>query len=161
DESYVHDIVEPFAEPCGVDVIISWQVLEHVSSLPRALSNLRAALRPGGTLVAQTSGSYAAFALAARVMPHRLRVTLMARQLGHAEEEKFPTHYDRCTARAIRKMLLQWESSEIVPFFRGAPYFGMSRPLQRMYLRYEDFIYSRSWDSLATHYLIMARKAPE
>jgi SAM-dependent methyltransferase len=159
DESYVHDIVEPFEQPRGVDVIISWQVLEHVASMPRALANLHAALRPGGTLLAQTSGSFAAFAIAARVMPHRMRVALMARHLGHAEEEKFPTEYDHCTAGALRKLLSSWGSSEIVAFYRGATYFSMSRPLQRLYLRYEDFISSRSWDGLATHYLIVAQKA--
>lgn len=159
DETYVHDISEPLGAIRDVDVIISWQVLEHVESLPRAFSNLRQMLRPGGTLLAQLSGSYAAFALAARVMPHRLRVRVMARYLGHAEELKFPTHYDHCTARAITKLLCDWESSEIVPFFRGAPYFSMSRPLQRLYLRYEDFIASRQWNSLATHYLVVARSA--
>jgi hypothetical protein len=92
-------------------------------------------------------------------MPHRLRVAVMASQLGHAEEEKFPTHYDRCTARALAGLLSEWESSEIVPFFRGATYFSMSRPLQRLYLRYEDLISSRAWDNLATHYLVIARKA--
>jgi SAM-dependent methyltransferase len=157
DATYVHDIVEPLEELCDVDLIVSWQVLEHVSSLERALSNLREMLRPGGTLVAQLSGSFAAFALAARVMPHRLRVKVMARYLGHAEELKFPTHYDRCNARAIATLLRDWESSEIVPYFRGAPYFSMSRPLQRLYLGYEDFIASRSWNSLATHYLVVAR----
>jgi SAM-dependent methyltransferase len=157
DASYVHDIVDPLDALRDIDVIISWQVLEHVSSLPRALENLRAMLRPGGTLLAQLSGSFAAFALAARVMPHRLRVKVMARYLGHAEELKFPTHYDRCNARSIAKLLSDWASSEIVPYFRGAPYFSMSRPLQRLYLGYEDFIAAHSWDTLATHYLIVAR----
>jgi SAM-dependent methyltransferase len=157
DAGYVHDIVEPLADVRDVDVIISWQVLEHVSSLSMALTNLRQMLRPGGTLLAQLSGSFAAFALAARVMPHRLRVKAMARYLGHAEELKFPTHYDRCNARAISKLLEDWESSEIIPFFRGAPYFSMSRPLQRVYLGYEDFIAARGCNTLATHYLIVAR----
>jgi SAM-dependent methyltransferase len=156
DASYVHDIVEPLAEVRDVDAIISWQVLEHVSSLSRALSNLHTMLRPGGTLLAQTSGSFAAFAIAARVMPHRLRVKVMARYLGHREDEKFPTSFDRCTARSIRSLLDDWSSAEIVPFYRGAPYFGMSRPLQRLYLGYEDFIAARQWDNLATHYLLIA-----
>lgn len=159
DAVFVHDISDPLEQIKDVDVVISWQVLEHVSSLPRALSNLRATLRPGGTLLAQLSGSYAAFALAARVMPHKLRVKAMARYLGHSEEEKFPTHYDHCNARAIRKMLGDWDDAELVPFFRGATYFTMSRRLQRLYLGYEDFIASRRWDNLATHYLIVARKS--
>lgn len=156
--TYVHDIAEPLTEPREVDLIISWQVLEHVSSLALALSNLRALLRPGGTLLAQTSGSFAAFAVAARMMPHSLRVKAMKRLLGHCPEEKFPTRYDHCTARALTELLSEWESSEIVPFFRGATYFSMWRPLQRLYLRYEDFICSHRWNNLATHYLIVARK---
>jgi len=152
----VHDIVDPLAEVRDVDVIISWQVLEHVSSLPRALSNLHAMLRPGGMLLAQTSGSFAAFAIAARVMPHRVRVKVMARYLGHQEDEKFPTSFDHCTAHAIRKLLNQWGPAEIVPFYRGAPYFSMSRPLQRLYLSYEGFVAARQWDNLATHYLLIA-----
>jgi hypothetical protein len=116
-------------------------------------------LRGGGSLVAQTSGSFAAFAVAARVIPHRVRVKAMARYLGHAEELKFPTHFDRCNARAISRLLSDWGSSEVIPYFRAAPYFSMSRSLQRLYLGYEDFIASRSVNSLATHYLIIARAA--
>jgi 2-polyprenyl-6-hydroxyphenyl methylase/3-demethylubiquinone-9 3-methyltransferase len=157
DASYVHDIVEPLAELREFDVVISWQVLEHVSSLPQALANLRGTLQPGGTLLAQLSGTFAAFALASRVIPHRLRVEAMARYLGHAEELKFPTHFDHCYARAIKSLLREWGSGEIVSYYRGAPYFSMSRPLQRLYLGYENFIESRSISSLATHYLIIAR----
>jgi SAM-dependent methyltransferase len=157
DATYVHDIAEPLGALRDVDVIISWQVLEHVSTLPRALANLRAMLRPGGTMLAQTSGRFAAFALAARVMPHWLRVKALTRYLGHLEEDKFPTRYDHCTARALANLLGDWESREIVPFYRGAPYFSMSRPLQRTYLAYEDFIAARGWANLATHYLLIAR----
>jgi SAM-dependent methyltransferase len=157
DATYVHDIVAPLGLVHGIDAIISWQVLEHVDSLPDALANLRAMLRPGGTLLAQLSGSFAAFALAARVMPHRVRVLAMARLLGHAEEQKFATRFDRCHARALRRLLAGWESSELVAFYRGAPYFGFSRPLQRAYLAYENLIAARAVEELATHYLVVAR----
>jgi SAM-dependent methyltransferase len=157
DEAYAHDIGEPLREVRDVDVIISWQVLEHVSSMPAALANLRAVLAPGGTMLAQFSGTFAAFALASRVMPHRLRVWAMARYLGHAEELKFPTHFDHCYARALTKLTSGWASSELIPFYRGAPYFSMARPLQRVYLGYEDFIAVHGVESLATHYLLIAR----
>jgi SAM-dependent methyltransferase len=158
DAAYVHDIAAPLPELHDLDVIISWQVLEHVGSLPLALTNLRAMLRPGGTLLAHFSGSFAAFAVAAQVIPHRVRVKAMARYLGHPEELKFPTHFDHCHARAIRRLLGEWESSELVPFYRGAPYFSFSRPLQRVYLLYEDAIARRDAANLATHYLIIARR---
>jgi SAM-dependent methyltransferase len=157
DATYAHDIAEPLAELRDVDVIISWQVLEHVASLPEALANLRAVLAPGGAMLAQFSGKFAAFALASSVMPHRARVWAMARFLGHAEELKFPTHFDHCYARALTKLMSGWQSSELIAFYRGAPYFSMARPLQRLYLGYEDLIARRGIESLATHYLLIAR----
>lgn len=160
DTGLVHDITQPLPIPESerFDVVVSWQVLEHVARLDAALENLRNVLRPGGTMVAQLSGSYAAFALLARVMPHRVRVRAMARFLGHNEEEKFPTRYDRCHASALEEMLAPWTEARIVPFYRGATYFGMCRPLQRAYLLYEGAIEKRGVRNLATHYLLVARR---
>lgn len=158
DRAVVADISTPNDELRDFDLILSWQVLEHVPDLQKALANLGRMLRPGGTLLAQTSASYAAFALLARVVPHRLRVRAMARYLGHKEEQKFPTRYDRCTERSIRAMLTGWSSVEIVPYYRAAPYFGMARPVQRLYLVYENAVAVRNLTGLATHYLIVARR---
>jgi SAM-dependent methyltransferase len=158
DASLVHDISEPLAAQQPFDLIISWQVLEHVPNLERALENLGGLLRPGGTLLAQLSGSFAAFSLAARLLPHRLRVLAMARLLGHPEELKFPTRYDRCYDAALRRMLADWSEVEIVAFYRGAPYFAMSRPLQRTYLVYENALARQDRRNLATHYLIRATR---
>jgi SAM-dependent methyltransferase len=158
DGAVVHDVSTPHPELRDFDLILSWQVLEHVSELHRALDNLRLMLRPGGVLLAQLSGANAAFALLARVMPHRLRVYAMARFLGHPGELKFPTRYDRCTDRAMRGMLADWAAVEIVPFYRGAPYFAVARPLQSLYLHYEDAVARRHLVNLATHYLIVAQR---
>jgi len=158
DERIVHDVSEPLTVERRFDIAISWQVLEHVRPLDRAFENLRLALRPGGTLLAQLSGSYAAFSVLARVIPHGLRVRAMTRFLGHPEELKFPTQYDRCHARALRQMLAPWSSVEIVPFYRGADYLRAFRPLQRAYLAYETAVERRSIEDLATHYLVVARR---
>jgi hypothetical protein len=139
------------------DVVITWQVLEHVKPVDTAFRNLHAALVPGGTLLAQLSGSRAAFALLARVLPHRVRVAAMSRLLGHASDEKFPTHYDRGTARGLRQMLEPWGSVSVTPFYRGAGYFRFWRPLQRLYLAYETRM-AVPRENLATHYLVVATK---
>jgi hypothetical protein len=47
---------------------------------------------------------------------------------------------------------------EIVPFYRGAPYFRFSRPLQRAYLAYESAIERHDRRNLATHYLVVAKR---
>lgn len=160
DRSIVHDVTVPLrlgAEP-PFDVVISWQVLEHVKPIDRAFENLRQLTRPGGTMLAQISGSFAAFALLARIVPHDLRVRAMERFLGHPEELKFPTHYDRCYARALERVLAPWSSVTLQPYYRGAVYFGMSRPLQRAYLCYESMAERRGMRNLATHYLVAAQR---
>ncbi len=158
DEDVVADITEPLHRDEEFDLIVSWQVLEHVSPLRDAFENLRAALRPGGTLLAQLTGSNAAFALGGRVVPPRARVWLATHVLGHQEEEKFPTRYDRSSYAALEEMLGGWSEVEIVPFYRGAPYFGFWRPVQRAYLAYESAIERRRAKNLATHYLVVAKR---
>jgi SAM-dependent methyltransferase len=158
DEAIVHDIAQPLPTPEEFDVVISWQVLEHVRPLDDALESMRLALRPGGVLLAQLSGSFAAFALASRVMPHRVRALAMSKLLGHPEEQKFPTYYDRCYHAALERMLEPWSSAELVPFYRGAIYFDFFRPLQRAYLAYESVAARRQVLDLATHYLVVARR---
>jgi SAM-dependent methyltransferase len=154
----VHDITKPLPEESAYDLALSWQALEHVRPLELALDNIRRALKPGGTLLAQLSGSRAFFSVAARVMPHRLRVKVAARLLGHPSDEKFPTEYDHCHARALTDMLSGWTTVELTPFYRGAPYFNFSRLLQRTYLVYENAIEARGRRGLATHYLIVAQR---
>jgi SAM-dependent methyltransferase len=158
DEVIVHDVTRPLTIDAAFDIAISWQVLEHVESLPAALENLRNALADGGTLLAQLSGRYAAFALFARLLPHRLRAAAMARWLEQPQEEKFPIRYDHCTARELERLLASWSSSEIVPFYRGATYLSHLRQLQRVYLAYESALAGRDARNLATHYLIIAKR---
>jgi 2-polyprenyl-6-hydroxyphenyl methylase/3-demethylubiquinone-9 3-methyltransferase len=158
DEGVVADVTEPLNRDGEFDVILSWQVLEHVSPLAEAFENLRAALRPGGTMLSQLTGSNAGFALLGRFMPHALRVRIATRMLGHQAEEKFPTRYDRSSQRSLERMLSGWSEVEIIPFYRGAPYFRFSRPLQRAYLAYESAIERRQRTNLATHYLVVAKR---
>jgi SAM-dependent methyltransferase len=158
EEGVVADITKPLERDGEFDLILSWQVLEHVSPLAAAFENLRMALAPGGTMLAHLTGSNAAFALLGRLMPHWLQLRIATRLLGHNEEEKFPTRYDRSSRRALEGMLSAWSEVEIVPFYRGAPYFGFWRPVQRAYLAYENAIEGRKRANLATHYLVIAKR---
>lgn len=159
DEWLVHDITEPVRSiEDRVDVVLSWQVLEHVASTPRAFEAMRRTLRPGGTLLAQVSGSFAFFSLSAHLLPHRARTMLMRRLLGAPPEMKFPTHYDRCWASAFERSLADWDAVEIIPFYRGAAYLRSLRPAQVGYLWYESAIARREIRNLATHYLVVARR---
>jgi SAM-dependent methyltransferase len=138
----------------GVDLILSWNVLEHVPNMASALSRFRSYLKPGGTLLARFAGRWAVFAVGSRLMPHTLRVQLLWRLIGSPPDNHFPTHYDRCTARDFDLMLAGWSEYEIVPYYRAAGYFAFSRPIQRMYLAYESIAMRNS--QLATHYHVTA-----
>jgi len=158
DEAIVADITAPLGRDAEFDVVLSWQVLEHVAPLSAAFENLRACLRPGGTLLAQLTGSYAAFALGGRLIPHSVRVGAATRLLGHPGEDKFPVRYDRSNFGSLLGVLEPWSQVTIVPFYRGAPYFKFSRLLMRAYVAYESAVERRRLVDLATHYLVVAQR---
>ena len=158
DEGIVTDITKPLKRDAEFDLVLSWQVLEHVSPLADAFENVRVALRPGGTMLAQLTGSNAVFALLGQLMPHAVRVRIATRLLGHKAEEKFPTRYDRSSYRTLMRLLEPWSEVEIVPFYRGATYFKFARLLTRAYLVYESTVEHRNARNLATHYLVVAQR---
>jgi SAM-dependent methyltransferase len=159
DERHVADIVTRYPRlEDRFDLIVSWQTLEHVRSLGDTLENLRAYLRPGGLLVAQLSGGFAVYALVSRMLPFAVAQRLSRRLLGRDPATMFPTYYDRCHYRALRELLAPWTEAEIVPRYAGAGYFEFSRTIRSLYLAYENWTYGRGYRSLATHYLIAARR---
>lgn len=159
DRVIVGDVVErqPYLEG-SADLVVSWQVLEHVAPLGDAISNIHAYLRPGGLFVAQLSGGRSAFALINRVIPHRVAKLVMKRLLRRDPESVFPAMYDRCTYSALCRTLSDWSDVRIVPRYRGAQYFRFLPLLQILYVRMEDLIVRGGHKDLATHYLVVARR---
>lgn len=161
DEAVVGDICVPVNALEGrVDLAVSWQVLEHVSSLQSAVDNIHAYLRPGGHFVALFSGSWAVFSLVNRMLPNRVGLPLVSK-LNRREEMNrpaFPAHYDQCWHSALERAFGSWASVNITPLYHGATYFHFSEPLQRAYLVYENLLVKRGVRNLATHYLVTAEK---
>ena len=139
------------------DLIVSWQVLEHVRPLAVAVANLRSYLRPEGLLVVQLSGAFSAFGLLNRILPQRLGIWGMSVLLGRDPETVFPAYYDGCWHRRLRRMFSGWTRAQIVPIYQGAVYFSFFAPLMAIYLVYEDWA-ARAHVDLATHYVIVARR---
>ncbi|MBJ7328695.1 MAG: class I SAM-dependent methyltransferase [Solirubrobacteraceae bacterium] len=140
------------------DLVISWQVLEHVRDLPETISHVHKYLRPGGTFVALFSGGFSVFAIANRVLPNKLGSRIVDPIMRRSANNRpvFPAFYDKCYDRALKKIFAPWQSANIVPLFQGANYFGFSAIAQRGYLAYENFIARRRVADLATHYLVIA-----
>ena len=111
DETWVADITEHLPElDDRFDLILSWQVLEHVKPLSVAFENLRRYLRPGGAFVGQFSGQLSYFALINRLIPHRLTAMLVDRFTERDAGAVFPAYFDRCRDSRLRAMLSEMES---------------------------------------------------
>lgn len=159
DDTTVWDVCTPMPSSAQkFDLVLSWQVLEHVASMRAALETQRAVLAPGGRMIAMLSGTWAIHALAARVIPHRISTMLQARLLGADARDKFPARYDSCSDRALRRRLAEsgWSSWEVVPYYKAGGYLRFSRSLLQTYLAYENWAERTCRPNLATHYLVEA-----
>lgn len=159
DELHVADVVQrlPGLED-RFDLIVSWQVLEHVKPLAAAFENLRAYLRPGGLLVAQMSGKFSAFGLVNAVVPQRVGTFAMKRLLNRDPETVFSAHYDGCTYDGLVQVLWNWRDIEVVPRYNGGGYFRFFAPIHGAYVLYENWAFRHQHRNLATHYLVTAVK---
>ena len=159
DEMIVADVVDrlPALEE-RFDLIVSWNVLEHVPSLEAALANLRSYLRPGGALVAQFASSLAAHALISRVIPGALAARAMERLLDRPRDTVFDAHYDDCRYSALDRLLAPFDTYAITPLYRDASYFRFSRVALGLYVGFEEWAHRRQHRDLASHYLICAQR---
>ncbi len=159
DEMVVANVMDRMPQLEGkFDLVISWQVLEHVKRVDVAIDNLRAYLKPGGRFIAQMSGTFSAFGLINRIVPQRFGVWAMHRLLNRAPDTVFPAYYHLCWYSALDQILRPWSQAEIVPRYLGAGYFRFLRSLQGLYIAYEEWTYRRSYQNLASYYLIDAIK---
>ena len=159
DETFVADITTHVpALDAAFDLIVCWQVLEHVKPLDTAVENMRRYLRPGGRLVAYLSGAFSLFGLINQVVPAAVGVWAMHRLLGRAPDTVFPAHYHHCWHGALKRAFRAWQAAEVIPHYRGAEYFRFFGPLERTYLRYEEWTRRGNHQNLATHYLLIATR---
>src|SRR5579872_218557 len=105
--SYDDWVVGSVCEPCEAlrdrfDVVISWQLLEHVRPLDDALDNVRSYLRPGGQFLGWLSGAFSYFALASRVLPVGVTHAILRFAQGRDPATVFPAHYHHCWDSALR-----------------------------------------------------------
>ncbi|MEA2191323.1 MAG: hypothetical protein QOI73_1444 [Solirubrobacteraceae bacterium] len=159
DEHVVADISEPVeALLDGFDLVISWQVLEHVRDVAGALEHMRGYLRPGGHLVAFLSARNSIYGRLNTLLPAQTGVWLMRVLLRRNPDSVFPAYYDHCTSGELRTLMAPWTAAEIRPVFLGASYFNFSHALRDVYVAYENWAARTGRADLATHYLIVGRR---
>ena len=97
DEAILGDLETDRLPPSAFDVVICWNVLEHLSRPERALENLSQALRTGGLLMLGLPNLLAPKALATKLTPYRFHLWIYRRVLGNSNAGRdgrapFPTH---------------------------------------------------------------------
>jgi SAM-dependent methyltransferase len=158
-ETVVADVSTALPELAGrFDLLVSWQVLEHVASTERALANLHGYLRPGGALVAVLSGRFALYGVLNRLVPARLATWGLRTFTGRDPETVYPAHYDRCDHRGLTELLAPWRSARVQPIYQGGAYLNFAKPLRAAYLSYESWAARSGRTNLATHYLVVAER---
>jgi SAM-dependent methyltransferase len=140
------------------DLIVCFQVLEHVRPLATAFDNMRRYLRPGGSLVAQFSGTFSVFGLANRIVPQWAIQRLVNRALAGHGYMTFPAYYDRCWQTAIEDLLQPWSRVEVSPYYAGLGYFQSWAPLRAGYVAWEEWCLAHQWDNLAPYYVVDATR---
>ena len=159
-ETIVADICmrDPALE-AGFDLIVCFQVLEHVRPLPVALENLRRYLKPGGRLVAQVSGAFSATSLANRIVPNSVTPLIVSKLMrARSKRDVFPAHYDKCWATALRGMSDRWAEFDVIPLFIAGQAFWFFRPIQAVVVGLEEWACANRHHNLASHYLISSRR---
>jgi SAM-dependent methyltransferase len=159
DETLVADLARnvPALEE-RFDLVVSFQVLEHVRPLDQALENMRRYLESGGGMVSRLSGGRSVSALLNRAVPHRAAIWLETTLRGRDPQSIFPAHYDRCTASELRDMLGSWSEARVIPQHTGALYFKFMPPLQALYLGYEEWAWRDRRHDVAVYYVLSARR---
>jgi SAM-dependent methyltransferase len=138
------------------DLIVCYQVLEHVRPLDRAFENMRSYLRPDGRVLAVFSGRFSIFGLVNLLVPRPIVLWGGRILLGRDPTSVFPAVYHRCWYSALERMLAGFSKREIMPFYEAAAYLRFSRFLQGLFLGYEEWTWLKKHRNLASHYLVNA-----
>jgi SAM-dependent methyltransferase len=160
DEIVIQSASEQVASLRGrFDLVVSYQVFEHVNDLDRVIANIHSYLRPGGVLIALLSGRYSPMALLNRAVPFWAARLVNRLLVGRKPETMFAAGYDQCYASAIRHTMRDWAMVSIEPRWEAASYFDFSLFSMRAYLWLENALARGRWEDLATHYFLVARRA--
>ena len=141
--------------PGAFDLIVSWQVFEHVPQPARAYENIRRYLKPGGDFVARMTARYALFAIANRMMPFGVARRLGARLSRRPVDTVFRAFYRDSSFSDIARIFGEWGSWELRVEYGGHSYFDFSAPSRWAYRQYVRF--AQRHPGRAPHYTVIAR----
>jgi len=129
DEWHLVPLGEPLPVPdASIDIIVSDNVLEHVTDPAGFAAESLRVLKPGGWLCARTPTKWGYIGLGARLIPNALHTRLLRRlQPTRKAEDVFPTAYLMNTDGALRRAFPDSDWSHHSYGYNGVPgYHGNS-----------------------------------
>ena len=139
------------------DLVVSWQVFEHVRSPRLAYDNIHRYLKPGGMYGGRLTARNAWFAILNRLLPISFTRWLLGKASGRCPDSVFKAYYQDATIARLRAIFGEWASHEIWVEYDGREYFQFSRLATDAYLRLLRIVRRRP--RFATYYTILARKS--
>jgi len=148
------------------DLVICWNVLEHIPRPDVAVVNLSRAIRPGGLLVLKVPNIYSLKGLITRLTPHRFHVWVYRRLLGYPTAGRrgfgpYPTHIRRDIAPLRLTALAQRSGFEPAYAATYAAPLGLPRRMDaawQLSIRVLRALTLGAWDPEPSEHLAVFRK---
>lgn len=162
DATYVANVAEhlPFSD-AEIDLLVSRTVLEHVTDVERAASEMGRVLRSGSLCIHLLPCRYALFAIVARIVPFWIAKAVLHRIVPESRGVvEFDVHYDRCHPAAIERLFRDagFASVEIECTWDQAAYFHACFPLFLLVLAYQRIAEALQMRHLASYIIVRATR---
>ena len=148
------------------DVVLCWNVLEHLPHPRVAVANLAQTLKPGGLLIVGVPNMWSLKGLVTKLTPHRFHVWVYRRILGHDEAGTpefgpYPTYLRRDISPTRLAELARTTRLDVVYARSYAVPLGLPRALGAAWsvaTRLGHVLTFGAWDSAATEHVAVFRK---
>jgi SAM-dependent methyltransferase len=119
DERIVGDLATYPFEAATYDLVVCWDVLEHLPRPERAIDNLVRAVKPNGLLVIKVPNVLSVKGVVTKWMPTRLRRVIVRRMLPGLPDDYKPFPSFHRFSLAPRSLRTQLETSGLSVLFSG------------------------------------------
>ncbi len=159
--------VETYPLPSATyDVVLCWNVLEHLRHPRAAVANLGQTLKPGGLLIVGVPNLWSLKGLVTKLTPHRFHVWVYRRILGYQEAGTpefgpYPTYLRRDISPARLAELARTTRLDVVYARSYEVPLGLPRALAAAWSvasRLGRVLTLGAWDSAATEHVAVFRK---